>query len=563
MKRRVMILGRFNLIDEPWIKVIIDKKGTTQLASLADVFENTSSYIGLGGDMKIQDFAVLRLLLAILHTVYSRFDGEDEGYDCLELDDKYRPLNDIEDEDEYVEGLESTWLELWESGEFTSIISTYLNTWYDRFYLFDNEYPFYQLTESELNSFEISSKKPGKTAGKMFNRTITESNNKTNLFAPRNEENKNKLQNDEVARWLVLFQGCVGTSDKTKFIIDGEKIDGSKGWIYDLGGIWLEGNNLFETLMLNLVLIHPEEKYRYNHQTPSWEKSGKENALARIKESPVTNLAELYTVWARALVIDDEHTENEDFQIALVKLPDIEHRDNYLEPMTLWRFNKQRENINTYTPRKHTMGQGFWRSFGNVFISNQEEARQPIIIDWLFKIQDHVQEVRIESVSMIDDGNATSWVPSNQYYDTLTLHDYVLFDYQTDEGWIYRINDEVELTKEVIEKTLRNYYRDIMELRNIERAREHVAKYIEEAYFDIDSLFRNWLNSIQEDDEKNDMVTEWRSVLYQYMVKKGEEMLKEASHRDYKGIMRNEKMMNIATIYNKYIYWLNRQLKKE
>lgn len=108
-------LGKFNLLDEPWISVIVDDKGQTKEVSLKDLFENAHKYKGLAGEMKTQDFAMLRLLLAVLHTVFSRFDADGKKYEYIKLDDRYRQVEkvDEDDEEDYIEDLEETWKNLW------------------------------------------------------------------------------------------------------------------------------------------------------------------------------------------------------------------------------------------------------------------------------------------------------------------------------------------------------------------------------------------------------------------------------------------------------------------
>ena len=80
-------MSRFNLLDEPWISVIVDEKGHNKLVSITDVFKHASEYKALAGDMKTQDFVLLRILLAVLHTVFSRYDiqGNSREFDsnCL------------------------------------------------------------------------------------------------------------------------------------------------------------------------------------------------------------------------------------------------------------------------------------------------------------------------------------------------------------------------------------------------------------------------------------------------------------------------------------------------
>ncbi len=54
-------MSDYNLIDEPWISVVVDYKGTTKLVGLKEFFEHAHEYIALAGDMPTQDFAILLL----------------------------------------------------------------------------------------------------------------------------------------------------------------------------------------------------------------------------------------------------------------------------------------------------------------------------------------------------------------------------------------------------------------------------------------------------------------------------------------------------------------------
>ena len=137
----------------------------------------------------------------------------------------------------------------------------------------------------------------------------------------------------ELARWLVLYQGVVGTADKA--VYSDFQGTNSKGWIYDIGGINLRGKSLYETLLLNLVLVHPEEQYRGTIQRPCWERTGDEIISDLLYGRPVDNLAELYTNWSRAIYIDPNTQLNHNFCINTVKLPEIDHQDQFLELMTL------------------------------------------------------------------------------------------------------------------------------------------------------------------------------------------------------------------------------------
>lgn len=120
-------MHEFNLLEEPWISVIVDDLGHTKLVSLMDVFQSAHEYKALAGDMKAQDFSILRLLLAVLHTVFSRYDAK--GYS--------RTFDPDEDEaEDFDEESIEIWREVWQERRFPNIVCDYLDNWHNRFYLF-------------------------------------------------------------------------------------------------------------------------------------------------------------------------------------------------------------------------------------------------------------------------------------------------------------------------------------------------------------------------------------------------------------------------------------------
>lgn len=559
-------MSRFNLLDEPWILVMTDDKGSTEEVSLTQLFKNAQNYKQLAGEMQMQNFAILRLLLAVLHTVFSRFDAQGQAYPYIVLDEKFKQLEELDEDDyeDYANDLMGTWEELWKRESFPEIVGKYLKLWQDRFYLFDEKHPFYQVTSEELLKRPIKAVRgtnPTEIRPKTMNRTISESGNKTALFAPRyaTDENRNRIREAELARWLVLYQGVVGTFDKAVYIeFKGKK---SKGWLYDIGGIVLRGTNLFETLLLNLALFHPQDEYQMSIQRPCWERTGDEIIAKLLGDYPVDNLAELYTNWSRAMYIDPEVSLDGNFTIGTVKLPEVNHQDQFLELMTMWKYQTEGDNKGFRTPQKHQMQVSLWRSFGSVFLNEDTSEKRPGIIDWFYQIEKITQEKNaiIESYGMESDRKPPSWEPVDEYYDSLDINEYVLADVQED-GWVPRINDEVERTKEVIENTFRRFANDVRTIRNLSSL-EFTNKIIRQVYFEIDQPFRHWLNSLEVNQDKDERVQEWRSTLKEILREEADFLVESAGNRDYKGIFEKEKQFkNIATAYNQFNYWLNRSL---
>ena len=114
----------FNLVTEPWIQVL-DQDGNLKEVSLLDVFENAADYQRLAGDMASQDLVILRLLVAILTTVYSRVDMDGEAYEWITLDEKMH-LKEAEEEDYDRNDLINTWHLLYKNGKFSTSVIQYL-----------------------------------------------------------------------------------------------------------------------------------------------------------------------------------------------------------------------------------------------------------------------------------------------------------------------------------------------------------------------------------------------------------------------------------------------------
>src|SRR5699024_8026611 len=94
----------FNLVDEPWIRVrLLD--GTSDTASLREVFHRSTESSRIAGELATQDFAILRLVLAVFY-------------------------RSVPDDDELAE--------IWESGTLPlDDLDAYLDQWHARFDAFD------------------------------------------------------------------------------------------------------------------------------------------------------------------------------------------------------------------------------------------------------------------------------------------------------------------------------------------------------------------------------------------------------------------------------------------
>ena len=571
-------MGKYNLLEEEWIPVIESESLKNIKVSLIDIFENAQSYKDLACEMKAQDFVLLRLLLAVLMTVFTRFDESGEIYEQISLDENFIPKEEVDRDDikDYKKKLINTWSILWENKKFPPIVKTYLEKWKDHFYLFDDKYPFFQVNESDIKNNIRKKSAFTLVSGKNINRLISESDNKISLFSPKYQKNSNKeiLKADELVRWLLTFQAYTGLADKAIFGDDKYEVSNSKGWPYDLGGIYFKTSNLFETLMLNLTILHPQEVYNGKIQRPCWEYASDDLIKSYLSYRDVDNLSELFTNWSRAIYIDPKIDITKSFSMKIIKLPEIRHINNFLEPMTLWRFNNNGPNKDKYTPKKHMADESLWRNFA-MLISPQNSSEKihiPGLMEWKNSWEEYKNEkksrlidiigdinLRIEAISMKDDGNATSWVPIDELTDYLNINNFVLTDVNQND-WENHIIDMVNITKISVGKTYGIFIENIIKIRNI-KSETYKTQKLDELYSTIDGPFKDWICSINSQDLVEKKILQWKTTLKNLVLRQADKDFEEASTRDFKGIVEGDKIINIATSYNSFKHFLKESLK--
>lgn len=80
-------------------------------------------------------------------------------------------------------------------------------------------------------------------------------------------------------------------------------------------------------------------------------------------------------------------------------------------------------------------------------------------------------------------------------------------------------------------------------------------------YYSIDFIFREWLLGLELDDEKEEKIFEWNRILRKNVIDEANKVVKNANNRDFKGKKVDDRMKNIATAYNYFIYSLNHKIK--
>lgn len=519
----ILKVSRFNLLDEKWIFVINDKLEEEQV-SLRELIAIASKIKCLAGEMKCQDFAILRLVLAIFHTVFSRFDYYGNPHMGVELDNKLKQLHPIDEDDmdDYKESLYNTWGLLWKNKDTPQILNKYLNIWMDRFYLYDDEFPFFQVTKSELSPCKIYSSSgegsPTSVNFKTINRRISESENKLALFSPVSDDNKNILTDDELARWLIMYQAYSSVSEKA--ILGKEKYSSFRGLPFLIGGTYLSGNNLLETILLNLVLVHPFEQYIGSVEMPCWELKPSEVIENNLLSKPINNLAELYTLWSKAVFLNNINNEKNDegdyvLQVAKLKAPDLENF--FIEPMTNFKLKSKKDLI--YTPYIYRQEEALWRNF-NIFLSDSDDFKQFLLLKWLKDINvkfNIPNKVSINSVTMLAGGSSSSQIPVREIADKLTFRNILLDNIEFKDKFLLAL----QATKDSVNKA---YWKFLMDIAP-EKSSEWRNKEISKVYYRIDGSFRDFTANINASSDIDVLIVNWYNDLYKILKEAGNTMV--------------------------------------
>lgn len=475
----------FHLCREPWIYVM-EKDYHIRKVTLDEAILHAERYLDLAGETESQNIAILRFLLAVLHTVFSRSNenGELEKIDSVK--EAFR-----------------RWKALWEKGSFPKKpIRDYFSEWEDRFWLFDSQYPFYQVPEIQGTENPV----------KKMNGAVVESSNKIQLFSMRSGKMKNELKYDEAARWLIYLQSFDDTAAK--------KPSPKLCFTGSIGIVMAKGDSLFETLMLNLILLKDGQEL-WGDAKPSWERS--KPSSEKLKEIPIPdNQAELFSLQCRRVLLHREGDVVTSYTEAAGEY--IEKESAFVEQMTFWSVRSKGKNVEQYIPRQHDSSRQMWRDF-SVLLGNT--GRIPGVVSWVTKIQskkifpkNHFVKFKIVGVEY---GSMTCGVV-DEFSDSLEFHASILDD--LGQKWQIIIKNEIERCDRLALIVGRLG-------RDLEKAvggngigAEKRTK--EQAYFRLDIPFRQWLLQVDPEqnlEEQKQCRIEWKRISSEIIKNLGKELV--------------------------------------
>lgn len=344
----------FDLTSRPWVPVQRDD-GTQDELSLREVFARAGALRRLVGDLPTQEFALLRLLLAVAHDA---LDGP---------------------------GDREEWSELWADQDCFAPVAGYLDAHRERFDLLHPVTPFFQVAGLRTARDEVFS----------LNRIVADVPNGEPFFSSRRPAVR-RLGFGEAARWVVHAHAYDTSGIKTG--VDGDdRARGGKvyplgvGWAGTLGGVFAEGDTLRETLLLNLIAADTggplrgedgparsgeDRPARGGDDRPAWRRPQSGPGAGGGRRP--TGIRDLYTWQTRRLRL---HFDAEGVYGVVLGYGDplLAHTMRGTEPMTAWRRSRAQERKRgeapVYLPREHDPSRSAWRGLA-ALIANRAEAEE-------------------------------------------------------------------------------------------------------------------------------------------------------------------------------------------
>ena len=501
----------FNLLTEPWIRVRL-RDNTVREVSLTEALVSAQDYADLAGEMPTQNAAVLRLLLAVLFTVFSRVDAKGEPRPLMQSDDALE-----------------RWSALWQLGHFPAEpVRDYLEQWKDRFWLFHPTHPFWQVPQAKIGTEYGAAK---------LNGEMSESSNKLRLFPLYAGQSKEQLSYPQAARWLLCVNGYDDTSAKPK----GKGLPSvGAGWLGKIGFIQAQGDNLYETLMLNLTLLR-DGRECWGESKPCWELEAPKSA-ERTEICCPDNPAQLLTLQSRRLLL---HRTGENVDGFCLLGGDFFPRENvFAEQMTIWRTMPIKKNEPVvFVPCRHDPAKQFWREFPAVFC--QDSGHRPGVVCWIEKLQD-------KRLRFLDPRRKIHFRIVGVQYGTQNHIDDIFSDSLTFQAglldelsrpWTVRINQEVERCEDtaksigvLCEELKLAGGLDYNQVKGFKETQKVTEDARAQFYFAVDQPFRQWLQEIDpEQDDPDKTVQRWETQARRIAEELGAKMVREAGNAALKG----------------------------
>ena len=527
----------FSLLDDPWV-IVRYSGGEVKEVSLRTALHDAQNIEQILGEVASQTVAILRLMLAIA-LCSQRWVNEDGSVNSLTID---------------------RWRELWDEPEaLIEDMLEYLADYEAEFDLFDPERPFMQVADLHTAKNEFSA----------VAKIVADIPDGEQFFTLRRGESAQTLNFAEAARWLVHVHAFDTSGIKSGAVGDA-RVKGGKGypigtgWVGQLGVIIVEGRNLIETILLNLVA---DEFYPVNgldspdpaRDLPPWEREVSTAAVRGVSlnetvdaqyEPKVMGPVDLLTWQARRVRLNPQGEQVTG--VVLAQGDKISPQDRWdMETMSAWRYSKpqsQKFKHDVYMPKLHYPEQLSWQGLpsiiaqlsGKVESRSKEEVPQfkaATVVNWVGYL--------LERGYLPDRGLLPVYIVGVAYgsqaasFETL-VEDRLLLPAKIMEAGLNQSHVALQAAFSATDEVVRAVAQLAVNLAeaagakaDTEARRQIRAKVSQRCYFELDEKFRIWLSDLDED--LSGSRKKWKETLVQFSSSRERELVANAAPRAFSG----------------------------
>ncbi len=548
-------MTQWSIWSNPWVPVLM-VDGSRKELPLKEVFEQAASIRNISPDLPQEEFPILRLLLAIMYRAYCRAVGSN-------------PSN---------KRLEKIWYQIWENKSFPmNLLDAYAQHVGDGWNLTGSR-PFYQVADLQYPS-------GGKSEDPIadFIPDFPKKHEKF-LFSMRSEGSVDSISYAQAARLILFLQAYdisgIHTPARGSKTAKAGKEHPPKGMLGmsllgALGGVFNQGKNLFETLMLNWVLCHGDQVFLKDQTDdlapwdPERPAPSTQMNSHRYPKGPV----DLLTWQSRRLLLitTDDGTRIKGLRRCFGDIADVT-RLNGLEMMTVWRESKTQEKrqnrSEVFMPAQHDPNKYEWQGLASLLahhrksLSNGDNIAEPKkegkvskpgIISWVSYLQKTWYISLPEVISVRAQGivyGSQSAVIASGVDDALDLSTVLL---KWDDSLIIRIIDTVSKSEDAV-STLTGYVRNLEIAAGNRDPDMHRDAVSSEAYHRLDAIFRERLRTIPSDPSQLDsFLADWRAAVHRSILTQAAEFQPRIEAPLFGGRADTKGTMMTATLANFYL----------
>ncbi|MFI5758141.1 type I-E CRISPR-associated protein Cse1/CasA [Streptomyces sp. NPDC051569] len=496
----------FDLTERPWLP-IQRRDGTVAELSLREVFTQAADVRRLVGDLPTQEFALLRLLLAIAHDA---LDGPRDS---------------------------EHWGELWADEECFAPVGGYLHGHRGRFDLLHPTAPFFQVAGLRTARDEVFS----------LNRIVADVPNGEPFFSSR-MPTVSRLGFAEAARWIVHAHAFDTSGIKSG--VDGdERVKGGKvyplgvGWAGTLGGVFAEGRTLRETLLLNLVGADTATMRFSEDDRPAWDREHCGPGASEPRRP--SGVKDLYTWQTRRLRL---HFDAEGAHGVVLGYGDplTAHNMNASEPMTGWRRSqaqeKKRGEARVYLPREHDPARSAWRGLASLIATRAETTQgaeaapylRPGILEWIARLVTEGELPRgfLIRARVIGAAYGTQQSVVDEIVDDRLAMDVVLL-HERDRVYAQEAMDAVRDAEDAV-TALGDLATDLARAAGAETEGPR-ATARDLGFAALDGPYRTWLLELTEAGDAFEQRGVWQRDVYRIIARLGDRLMADAGDAAWEG----------------------------